>query len=131
MVTSAARTWQAPLMRTCIALCLCAAQLVAAELVYVRKIWDSGNHNAFTDLGRFEDQWWCVFREGKAHVSPDGKVRVLRSKDGAEWESAALLSSPEGDLRDPKVTIAPGNRLMMTAAIAYPPGSKVKHQSVV
>lgn len=116
-------------MRVLIALSLCAGQLMASDLVEVRKIWDTGAHNAFTDLGRFQEKWWCVFREGKGHVSPDGKVRVLRSMDGAEWESAALLSSAEGDLRDPKVTIAPGDRLMLTAVIAYPPGAKVKHQS--
>ena len=40
----------------------------AAELVEVRKIWDQGNHNAFTDLIRFRDRWWCCFREGAGHV---------------------------------------------------------------
>jgi len=114
-----------------IALSFCAARLVAADLVESHKIWDAAPHNAFTDLARFHDKWWCVFREGKGHVSPDGKVRVLRSDDGAKWDSAALLTSTDGDLRDPKITITPGDRLMLTAAIAYPPDAKVKHQSVV
>jgi hypothetical protein len=25
----------------------------------VRKIWDAGKHNAFTDLIRWHDKWWC------------------------------------------------------------------------
>ena len=37
-----------------------------AELVQVRKIWDRAPHNAFTDLVRFHDRWFCVFREGRA-----------------------------------------------------------------
>src|SRR5688572_18417394 len=118
-------------MKMILALIFCAGQLVAAEVVEVRKIWDEGAHNAFTDLARFDGKWWCVFREGKAHVSPDGKVRVLRSADGNKWESAGLIGPPEGDLRDPKLTIAPGKKLMLNGAIAYPKGSKIGHQSVI
>jgi hypothetical protein len=32
---------------------------------------------------RFRGEWFCVFREGKAHVSPDGALRIITSKDGA------------------------------------------------
>src|SRR5438105_4853006 len=63
------------------------------KLVKVKKIWDRAPHNAFTDLVRFRDQWFCVFREGKKHVSPDGALRVITSKDGETWESAALITS--------------------------------------
>ena len=59
-----------------------------AKLVEVRKIWDQAPHNAFTDLVRFKDRWFCVFREGKGHVSPDGALRVITSTDGEKWESA-------------------------------------------
>ena len=53
----------------------------AARVLEVRKIWDRAPHNAFTDLIRFEERWFCVFREGKAHVSPDGALRVITSPD--------------------------------------------------
>jgi len=103
-----------------------------AVSVEVKKIWDQGQHNAFTDLVRHRDRWYCVFREGKAHVSPDGSVRVLTSSDGDHWESAALLSSPRGDVRDPKIVVTPGGPLMVVAAIAIPDGAEKKiHQSVV
>src|SRR5690348_10282462 len=50
--------------------------------VQVRKIWDAAPHNAFTDLVRFKDGWLCAFREGRAHASPDGALRILASPDG-------------------------------------------------
>src|ERR1041384_1204212 len=37
----------------------------SAELVDNRKIWDKGGHNAFTDLVRWHDRWWCTFREAE------------------------------------------------------------------
>jgi len=40
------------------------------QLVEARRIWGKAPHNAFTDLIRFKDRWYCVFREGKGHVSP-------------------------------------------------------------
>src|SRR5438128_2355705 len=93
-------------------------QPVKAELVEVRKIWDQAPHNAFTDLIRFRGEWLCVFREGKAHVSPDGSLRVIASPDGKTWTSAALITSPTGDLRDAKITVTPDSRLMLSGAAA-------------
>lgn len=87
-----------------------------AELLAVRKIWDQGGHNAFTDLLRYDNQWICVFREASAHVAPDGAIRVLISPDGAEWKSAARIARQGNDLRDPKLTRTPAGRLMLSAA---------------
>lgn len=98
------------------------------ELVEVRKIWDQAPHNAFTDLIRFKDAWWCVFREGKGHVSADGALRVITSTDGQKWESAALLTSPTSDLRDAKITLTPEGKLMLSGAEAIDSGKK--HQSI-
>ena len=39
------------------------------ELIEVSRIWDKAPHNAFTDLILFRNRWYCVFREGKGHVS--------------------------------------------------------------
>ena len=88
----------------------------AAKIVEVRKIWDQAPHNAFTDLVRFQDRWFCVFREGAGHVSPDGALRVLTSADGQQWESAALVTSPNADLRDAKITVTPDGQLMLSGA---------------
>jgi hypothetical protein len=81
----------------------------------VVKIWDAGKHNAFTDLIRFGDRWYCTFREADAHVGGDGKLRVLSSADGTKWESVALLAETGIDLRDPKLSVAADGRLMIVA----------------
>jgi len=85
------------------------------EVVSVEKIWDAGKHNAFTDLVRWKDRWYCTFREADAHVGGDGKLRVLASADGKKWESAALLAEAGIDLRDPKFSVTPDGRLMIVA----------------
>ncbi|PYI88971.1 MAG: hypothetical protein DME26_02390 [Verrucomicrobia bacterium] len=100
-----------------------------AGLVEVRKIWDAAPHNAFTDLIRFKGRWFCVFREGQAHVSPDGALRVITSKDGQAWTSAARLIYPGADLRDAKITITPDNQLMLSGAAAWHQPAEFKHQS--
>jgi hypothetical protein len=63
-------------------------------------------NNAFTDLARFHDEWYCVFREADKHVGGDGKIRVLASRDGDTWSSAALIAEEGIDLRDPKICIS-------------------------
>lgn len=84
-------------------------------LVNVARIWDAGAHNAFTDLIRWHDQWYCSFREGDAHVGGDGRIRVLTSADGKTWTSAASIGETGIDLRDPKLSITPDDRLMIVA----------------
>src|SRR4051812_38288347 len=101
-----------------------------AKLIEARKIWDQAPHNAFTDLVRFKDRWFCVFREGKGHVSPDGALRVITSADGEKWESAALLTSPTSDLRDAKITVTPDGQLMLCGAEALHDKSRKTHQSL-
>jgi len=91
-----------------------AGDLPEPILVDVQRIWDKAPHNAFTDLIRFKGHWYCVFREARNHWGrgASGKIRVIRSPDGKDWESAALFSQ-EGDLRDPKLSIHPDNKLML------------------
>lgn len=104
---------------------------VSPTLVEVRKIWDKAPHNAFTDLVRFKDEWFCVFREGKGHVSPDGALRIIASKDGKDWRSTALLTSDDSDLRDAKINVTPDGRLMLSGAEAMHDRSKYSHQSLI
>mgnify|MGYP000744379200 CR=1 FL=1 len=97
-----------------------------AEIVSLRKIWDRGPHNAFTDLIRFRDRWFCTFREAEGHVKGDGKLRVITSADGDEWESAALLAEEGIDLRDPKLSVTPDGRLMIVAGGSVYRGGQFK-----
>ncbi len=83
------------------------------EIVSVKKIWDAGPHNAFTDLIRFEDRWYCCFREALEHGRSLGNVRIIKSQDGNDWKSAALVEERGIDLRDPKLSLMPDGRLLL------------------
>lgn len=91
---------------------------ISLKLLSVKKIWDRGRHNAFTDLIRFQGRFYCVFREGAGHVSNDGKIRALVSADGEAWKSAALLALKGYDLRDAKISQMPDGRLMILGGAA-------------
>lgn len=95
----------------------CFSQITTKD-IDVRKIWDSAPHNAFTDLVKYRGRYYCTFREGTGHIpakdgSGDGGIRLLESKDGIKWESVALLTKKGYDLRDPKLAVTPGKRLMI------------------
>jgi len=98
------------------------------ELVSVRRIWDQAQHSAFGDILQFKDRWFCVFREGLWHVAKadqddDGKLRVIVSRDGETWESAALIEERGIDLRDPHLSVTADGRLMIVAGGSeYPTG---------
>jgi hypothetical protein len=106
---------------------LLASACAAAEpqIVSAAKIWDQGKHNAFTDLVRWRGKWYCTFREADAHVGGDGQLRVLESADGEKWQSAALVTEKGIDLRDPKLSITPDDRLMIVAGGSVYEGTKL------
>ena len=92
---------------------------VTAELVEVRKIWDRAPHNAFTDLIRWRDRFYCCFREGLDHASNYGKIRILVSSDGEKWSSAGLLAMDDWDLRDPHLCAMGDGRLMVIGGACH------------
>jgi len=100
------------------------------DSVEVSMVWDSAPHNGFTDLVQFGEEFFLAFREGTAHDSLDGRVRVLVSLDGGTWESAALLVAPDADLRDPKFSITPQGMLMLNAAASRRDVLPSQYQSV-
>ena len=99
-------------------------------LLDCRRIWDKAPHNAFTDLLRYDGRWYCVFREGSKHVSPDGSLRVIVSDDGTTWESLALVTHPDADLRDAKISVTPDGRLMLNGA-GMRAEEKIRYHSMV
>ena len=85
----------------------------------VEKIWSNGQHCAFTSLIEFKGMYYCSFREGFSHIfdengNAEGKIRILASKNGKKWESVALIGKEGYDLRDPKLSITPDGRLMVS-----------------
>lgn len=105
--------------------CLPAPPVAAAELRDARRIWDQAPHNAFPDLLRWRDRWWCTLREGDAHIGgADGVVRVLTSADGRSWRSVARIGEAGIDLRDPRLSVLPDGRLMIVAGGSVYQGTK-------
>ena len=84
--------------------------------VSVEKIWDN-DYSSFPSIAAFNGMYYVSFREAGSHVDKDGidigKTRILRSADGTEWESVALLEKEGYDLRDPKLSVTPDGRLMI------------------
>ena len=101
-----------------LASCGFGAAPVTVDILEVKKIWDKAPHNAFTDLVRWQGAFYCAFREGRGHVSTDGRIRILESKDADKWTSAALISLEGFDLRDAHLSVTPDGRLMLLGGAA-------------
>ena len=101
------------------------AQQPQAEIVSVEKIWDKAKHNAFPDLIRFKNLFVCSFREADDHVGGDGQVRILISSSGNTWVQQALVSEKGVDLRDPKLSAATDDLLMLNMGGSVYNGTKV------
>ncbi len=73
------------------------------EVTSLRRIFHNGEHNAFTDLCRFQGQLYLTFRScPDGHmVHPTASILVLRSADGDEWEEVHRFRVPQRDTRDP------------------------------
>jgi hypothetical protein len=92
---------------------------VSQDSVTVYKIWDKAKHNGFPDLFLFKTHFYCTFREATGHVNNDnaGKVRVIRSRDGKNWENVALFEMEGVDVREARLSVTPeGNILAIIAA---------------
>ena len=100
------------------------------KLVDVQMIWDRAEHNAFTDLTRFRDRWYCVFRESSGHTVRDGSLRVIVSDDGKEWASTGLMTSETSDLRDAKLSVTASGEMMLCGLERYLDHPHHTHQSL-
>ncbi|MCQ2346686.1 MAG: glycoside hydrolase [Paludibacteraceae bacterium] len=84
--------------------------------IQVQRIWE-GDYCAFTSLVKYNDKYYCAFREApQHHVTEDGKggiARIIVSGDGKQWESLAAFEMDGVDLRDPKLSQMPDGRLMI------------------
>ena len=78
-------------------------------------VYDNGTHAAFTSLIKYNNYYYLAFREGTAHrpitKKEYGKIRILKLKNN-KWESIAILSDNDKDLRDPYLLIE-GNKLVV------------------
>lgn len=69
----------------------------------IRRVFDDGPHNAFTDLVRFQGRVYLTFRNcPDGHmVNPTSSVIIMASDDGKEWQQVHRFSVKRRDTRDP------------------------------
>ena len=85
-----------------------------AKIEWVRRIYEDGWHNAFTDFQFFKSRYYICFRNGFSHVSPEGKAVVISSDDLAGWRRTGVPVNTTGDDRDPHM-VATEDRLFVYA----------------
>lgn len=68
----------------------------------VKCVWWDGCHNAFTDIARFNDNFFITFRHATKHA-PEGRgeIYVISSRDTRKWDLIAKFPGLP-DSRDPK-----------------------------
>lgn len=73
------------------------------KVTNVRRAFHNGEHNAFTDLVRFKDQYYLTFRScPDGHmVHPTASIIVLASSDLNDWKQVHRFSVRQRDTRDP------------------------------
>ncbi len=86
------------------------AQAPTAELVSVEKIWDKAPYNGPTDITRFQNLFYCCFREAESATKGEGVVHMLISANGKTWVDHVTVSEPGVDLRDPKLIVTPDEK---------------------
>ncbi len=78
-------------------------KLPQVKVVSVRRIFHNGEHNAFTDLVRFQGKLYLTFRScPDGHmVHPTASILVLTSDDGRDWRQVHRFHVKDRDTRDP------------------------------
>lgn len=86
------------------------------EVKDVRRVYDKGPHNAFTDLIRWQDRFWLTFRScPDGHmVHPTSCIVVMSSADTRTWQEAHRFSVPLRDTRDPHFLAFKGQLFVYT-----------------
>ena len=99
-------------MRTTIGVALVACSLLnisvaedtpQVEVSNVRRVFDNGEHNAFTDLIQFRDRYYLTFRScPDGHmVHPTASVIIMVSDDLRTWKQVHQFRVAKRDTRDP------------------------------
>lgn len=105
----------------CMAIIVAIMPISAQQISFnVQRIWGDGvSHCAFSSLVYYNGRYYCSFREGESHIfdkngNAEGKVRIIASNDGKTWESVAFVGKEGIDLRDPKLSVMPDGKMLVT-----------------
>lgn len=91
-----------------------------AKIEWVRRIYEDGWHNAFTDFRFFKGRYYICFRNGLSHVSPEGKAVVIASGDLEDWHRAGVPVNTTGDDRDPHLAATEDRLFMYVGSVTRP-----------
>lgn len=94
--------------------------LPEVRVVSVRRVFDNGEHNAFTDLCRFKGRFYLTFRScPDGHpVHPTASIIVLTSDDANTWRQVHRFNVENRDTRDPHFLIF-GDKLFVYTGTWY------------
>lgn len=95
----------------------------------VRKIFDDGKHNAFTDMCEFNGMMYLAFRSSPSghDIKNDSEVIILSSRNGKEWNKVYSFNAPLRDLRDPHFLIFKGKLFVYVGSWDCNPALQRKH----
>jgi len=84
-----------------------AVNLPKVRVVSVKRIFDNGEHNAFTDMCRFHGKFYLTFRScPDGHmVHPTSSIIILESDDAKSWHQVHRFHVKKRDTRDPHFLI--------------------------
>jgi hypothetical protein len=104
------------LYMVCLPVLASESQLPKVNVTNVRLVFHNGQHNAFTDLVRFEDNFYLTFRScPDGHmVHPTSSIIILSSKDTKQWKQVHRFSVEKRDTRDPHFLIFKGKLFVYT-----------------
>ena len=94
------------------------ADLPRVRVASVRRIFDNGEHNAFTDMVCFRGRFFLTFRscpDGHG-VHPTSSIIVMSSEDGQDWRVVHRFRVPKRDVRDPHFLVFKGRLFVYTGA---------------
>ncbi len=91
-------------------------ELPQVKVESVRRVFHNGEHNAFTDLVRYQGRFYLTFRScPDGHmVHPTSSIVVLSSPDGRDWQQVHRFSVPKRDVRDPHFLVFEGKLFVYT-----------------
>jgi hypothetical protein len=96
------------------------AQSPQVEVSNVRRVFHNGQHNAFTDLIKFNNRYYLTFRScPDGHmVHPTASIIVLSSVDLKQWDQVHRFHIKRRDTRDPHFVVFK-NRLFVYTGTWY------------
>ncbi|MFZ2643763.1 MAG: hypothetical protein WA117_22415 [Verrucomicrobiia bacterium] len=91
-------------------------KLPKVTVTNLRRVFHNGEHNAFTDLAKFNGKFYLTFRScPDGHmVNPTASIIILASDDSKDWKQVHRFNVPLRDTRDPHFLVFKGKLFVYT-----------------